>query len=158
MQVISGDNSVLTVSPTTLTFTTTNYSTRQEVTYTAVDDDVLNHPPQHRRATVTFTASGGGFDGAAFVPVTIVVGDDEPIRFTVDEGRSYTLTHGHVVTQDCVPVVISFTSSDPSVLSLSPTSYTWTGIDSEAGIWRNHLSLCDLAVEFPPFDSRQKRF
>ena len=34
----------------------------------------------------------------------------------------------------------------------------WSGIDSEAGIWRNHLTLGDFAVEFPLFDSRQLRF
>ena len=34
----------------------------------------------------------------------------------------------------------------------------WSGIDSEAGIWRNRLILRDFAVEFPPFDSRQVRF
>ena len=34
----------------------------------------------------------------------------------------------------------------------------WSGIDSEAGICRDHLTLRDLAVEFPPFDSRQVRF
>ena len=34
----------------------------------------------------------------------------------------------------------------------------WPDIDSEAGIWRIHLSLRDSTVEFPPFDSRQVRF
>ena len=34
----------------------------------------------------------------------------------------------------------------------------WSGIDPEAGIWRNHLILWDFAVEFPLFDSRQMRF
>ena len=133
VQVVSGDTSVLTVHPTTLTFTPSDYQTAQVVTYTAVDDDVLNHPPQHRRTTISFIASGGGFDGAPAAPVTVVVGDDEPIRYTVDEDRSYTLTHGHVVTQGCVPVVVSFSSSDTSVLSLSPTSYTWTEDDSGMG-------------------------
>ena len=34
----------------------------------------------------------------------------------------------------------------------------WSGIDSEAGICRDHLILRDFAVEFPLFDSRQMRF
>ena len=34
----------------------------------------------------------------------------------------------------------------------------WSGIDSEAGICLDHLTLRDSAVEFPPFDSRQVRF
>ncbi len=34
----------------------------------------------------------------------------------------------------------------------------WSGIDYESGIWRYHLMLRDLSVEFPLFDSRQMRF
>ena len=34
----------------------------------------------------------------------------------------------------------------------------WSGIDSEAGICRDHLILRDFAVEVPLFDSRQMRF
>ena len=34
----------------------------------------------------------------------------------------------------------------------------WSGIDYESGIWRYHLILRDLSVEFPPFDSRQMGF
>ena len=34
----------------------------------------------------------------------------------------------------------------------------WSGIDPEAGIWRNHLTLRDSPVEFPLIDSRQMRF
>ena len=34
----------------------------------------------------------------------------------------------------------------------------WSGIDSEAGICWDHLTLRDFEVEFPPFDSRQMGF
>ena len=34
----------------------------------------------------------------------------------------------------------------------------WSGIDSEAGICRDHLTLRGFAVEFPLFSSRQMRF
>lgn len=49
VQVASGDTSVVTVNPTTLTFTAANYNIEQEVTYTAVDDSALNFPPRHRQ-------------------------------------------------------------------------------------------------------------
>ena len=34
----------------------------------------------------------------------------------------------------------------------------WSGIDPEAGIYRNHLTLRYFEVEFPPFDSRPMGF
>ena len=34
----------------------------------------------------------------------------------------------------------------------------WSGIDTESGIFRDHLILRDFGVKFPPFDSRQVRF
>ena len=62
VQVASGDVSVAAVDPMTLMFTPSNYSDKQQVTYTGVDDDDTNNP--NRQTTITFTASGGGFEGA----------------------------------------------------------------------------------------------
>ena len=53
------DDSDLTVSPASLTFTTTNYSTAQTVTVTAAEDG----DKTDGIALFTHTASGGGYDG-----------------------------------------------------------------------------------------------
>jgi hypothetical protein len=129
LQVASGDTSVLTVNPTTLTFTPSNHSIKQEVTYTAVDDSALNHPPQHRRTTVTYTASGGNYAGVTY-QVAVTAADDEPVGYIVDEGLSYQLRTALVVRQGCTPVVLSAISSDPSVLSVDPEMVSWTEQDS----------------------------
>ena len=99
------------------------------MTFTGVDDSVLNFPPQHRRTTITYTASGGNYDGVQH-PVTVWALDDEPNRYTVQEGRSYTLKFDYVVTQGCAPVVMTLVVSDPSVLSVDPPTLTWTEQDS----------------------------
>lgn len=115
--VVSGNTSAVTVHPETLTFTANDYSTRQEVTYTGVDDNILNHPPAHRSTTVTYTASGGNYAGVS-TQSSVLVHDDEPIPFTVVEGLRYTFQLSLVVTQGCTPVVVSPTSSDPDAFNL----------------------------------------
>ena len=129
VQVASADTTVATVSPTMLTFTPSNYSTKQWVTFTGVDDSILNSPPQHRRTTVTYTASGGNYDGVQNT-VTVFANDDEPVLFTVQEGRSYTVKFGLNVRQGCTPVVMTLEVSDPSVLSVDPSTLSWTFADS----------------------------
>ena len=124
VQVVSGNTSAVTVHPVTLTFTPDNYGTRQEVTYTGVDDNIPNHPT-HRRTTVTYTASGGNYAGIS-TQSSVLAYDDEPIPFTVVEGRSYTLRIGISVTQGCAPETIRPTSSDPGVLTVDPPTLTWT--------------------------------
>ena len=99
------------------------------MTYTAVDDSALNFPPRHRQTTVTYTASGGNYAGVTHQVLFAAV-DDEPMRFTVDEGLSYNLRFDRVVTQGCTPVVITMLSSDASVLSVDPTTLSWTEQDS----------------------------
>ena len=47
---------------------------------------------------------------------------------------------------------------DPNTFNFEDQRLRWSGIDSDAGICRYHLTLRDFAVEFPPFDSRQMRF
>ncbi len=49
------------------------------------------------------------------------------------------------------------TEKNPTRVMLSE-HLRWSGIDSEAGVCRDHLILRDFAVGFPLFDSRQMRF
>ena len=91
--VKSGDTKAATVSPASLTFNTTNWSTAQTVTVTGVDDDIDNTDDK-REVSVTHGVStaGNGNDYAALVsadPVTVTVTDDDEaptgITLTVDE-------------------------------------------------------------------------
>ncbi|MCY4574948.1 MAG: hypothetical protein OXF01_19415, partial [Gemmatimonadetes bacterium] len=130
MEVVSGNPSAVTVNPMMLRFTPTNYSTKQYVTYTGVDDSILNNPPAHRKATVTYTATGGNYAGVT-ASVSVSAFDDEPIGFAVEEGLSYNLTLGYLVTSGCAPAVINLVASDSSLLGVSPRSVSWTEQDSD---------------------------
>ena len=70
---VSSDNPAVTVSTSTLAFTTQNWSTAQSVTVTAEGDaDAVDEA-----ATIANAASGGGFNGFS-ARVRVGVADDEP--------------------------------------------------------------------------------
>ncbi len=101
---IASDNSDVTVdtdstapgNQTTLTFTTTDWGTFQTVTVSAADDG----DTAEDTATLTHTASGGGYDtltGNVTVAVTVTDNDTpglvlNPTALTVDEGGRGTYT------------------------------------------------------------------
>ena len=108
--VASDDATAATVTPTTLTFTSSDYSTPQTVTVTGVDDDTTSD----EALTVSLTAAStdSDYDGlAAWVSVT-VIDDDEPALIvsptavTVDENGTAT-TDLSLATQPSEPVTVS---------------------------------------------------
>ncbi len=116
----SGANSVATVSPASLTFTTGNWKTAQQVTVTGVDDRINTD----RRTTITHKAAGGGYDSVSIADVTVTLIDNDKAGVTVSESRVTTTeasgarrTATFTVVLDTPPSVdvsIAVTSSDPS--------------------------------------------
>ena len=71
--VIESVNSgAATISPSSLTFTTSNYTEPQQVTVTAVDEPGDN---RNRRFNLTHTANGGGYSSQALGAVPVLVSD-----------------------------------------------------------------------------------
>ena len=93
VRVSSGEAGVATVAPTSLTFSTTNWKTKQTVTITGVDDDLDN--ASDRTTTITHRAGGGDY-GSESGTVAVTVTDDEGTASlsvddaSVDEGDSGT--------------------------------------------------------------------
>ncbi|QJD78872.1 putative Ig domain-containing protein [Spirosoma rhododendri] len=72
--------SQLTVNPTTLTFTSANYSTAQTVTVTAIDDNVYQGAPRSVTITQNVTSSDAAYNGIAVNPVSVTITDnDSPV-------------------------------------------------------------------------------
>ncbi len=119
----SGD---LTVTPTSLTFTPTDWNTAQTVTVTAGEDDDGNNDT----VTVTHDATGGEYDAlTGMVPVTIVDNDVpgvfiSPTALAVPEGgqNTYTVRLDTQPTGD-VTVTVGGASGDVSVIG-SPVTFT----------------------------------
>ena len=120
---------LVTMSPMSLTFTRSNWNTEQTVTYSAMDDAVLNTGdntvPFPRVAMITFTASGADYDGLARpggIKTCVIVIDDEPqpLPYPLNEGSSYPDTREIGIDSDWDPVVVRPTSSNPSVVTVTP--------------------------------------
>ena len=112
---VRSDSSELTVTPSQLKFTASDWNTEQTVKVRAEHDDDAQDEPL---ATITHTASGGGYDLSKKVRVTIEDDDESNVRtipqaLTITEGGAasrYTLVlltepTGTVSVQVSVPDV-----------------------------------------------------
>ena len=126
----SGSDEDITVDKTSLTFTTDNWSTAQEITVLAAeDDDALNGV-----ATIEHSVSGADYGNVSVSSVTATEADNDtagvtvtPTALTVAEGGSATYT---VVldTQpsDDVTIAVSFASGSDEDITVDKTSLTFT--------------------------------
>ncbi|WP_156013409.1 hypothetical protein [Thioalkalivibrio sp. HK1] len=125
---LSKTNSDVRLSPASLTFTPSNYSTAQTVTVSVAEDSDGNNESD----TITLTASGG--IDAPNVTKMVSIDDDEPTpgtiellptgRLALDEGESGTFSvRLGTIPEGNVTVLLSKTNSD---ITLSPTSLTFT--------------------------------
>ena len=117
----------LTVGPTSLTFTTTNWATVQTVTVAAAEDD----DGADDTATLAHTASGGDYAGET-ESLTVTTADDDPVGITlsaetleVDEGDDGTYTV-RLATQPTAQVTIAVTGHSGTDLTVGPTALTFT--------------------------------
>ena len=131
----SGDTGAATVSPTTLTFTATNWSTTQTVTVTGVNDDIASD----RSTTITHTAAGDGYDAVPAADrdtVAVTLTDDDkvgvtasPTALTVTEASGTGHTATYTVVLDSEPtadVTVTPASGDTGAATVSPTTLTFT--------------------------------
>ena len=124
---IASDNDDVTTRPATLTFTTANWSTPQRVTVSAASDgDTANDT-----ATLTHTASGGGYNDAPAVQVTVSVTDDDTAGLSITPTVLNLIENGisaYIVSLTAQPsanVTVSIASDNPDV-TVRPASLTFT--------------------------------
>ncbi len=125
---LSSDNSLFSLSPTSLTFTSTNYYRPQTVTVTvAHDDDTLDFTD-----SVTITTSGGFT--APVTTKTINVDDDEPPAGTIVLSPAESLSINEGASKDFTVrlsarpegTAILTLSKNEDDISLSPTTLAFT--------------------------------
>ncbi len=123
---VSGDSDI-TVSPSTLTFTTSNWSTSQDVTVSALEDTDNTDD----EATISHTVSTAGSAHITISSVEVTVTDNDPGAtvsaevLTIDEGGSgsYTIVLDIAPESDVVVGVWPYSRSD---LERSPSTLTFT--------------------------------
>ena len=130
--VESDTDTAATVSPTSLTFSTTDWNTAQTVTVTGVSDTA----PGDRIATVTHTPTSTDttYNSVVIDPVTVTVEDDDaagvtvtPAALSVPEDGSTTADYTLVLdTAPTADVTIAVASDTVTAATVSSASLTFT--------------------------------
>ena len=129
----AGGDANLTAAPTTLTFTTTDWSTAQTVTVSAADDVDTDDGT----ATFTHSASGGGYDDVDIASVLATEADDDTAGVSVSESELTVPETGsatYTVVLDTAPtgavtVTVAKEAGGDADLTASPTTLTFTTTD-----------------------------
>ena len=144
---ISSDNPDVTVSPSILTFTTTDWGTRQRVTITAGrDGDAADD-----MATLTHDPSGADYDSVSNADIAVTVTDYDipgvtvsPTWLPVNEGSTNTYT----VVLDTLPsgdVTVAISSDNTDVTVSSPSlTFTTTNWDTAQTVTVSAAQDADL--------------
>ncbi len=131
---IASDNSDVTAMPAALAFTPDNWDTAQWVTVSAAADN----DAAADTATLTHTASGGGYDEAAAAQVMVSVTDDDraglviaPDELAITENGSgvFRVTLG---TQPTANVTVAI-ASDNADVSARPAALVFTPANWDTG-------------------------
>ncbi|MEI6139011.1 MAG: Calx-beta domain-containing protein, partial [Mariniphaga sp.] len=128
----SGDTTEGTVSPSSLTFTTSNWNTAQTVTVTGVDDLVQDGNITY--SVITAPATGGDYAGIDPSDVTVTNIDDDVAGITVSPTSGLTTTEAlgtatfsiKLNSQPTADVSIGLSSNDLTEGTVSPASATFT--------------------------------
>lgn len=121
----------VTISPASLTFTTTDWETPQTVTVKATADD--NHA--NETYTVSHTGAGGGYDDVVpLEPLSVTVNDNDRVAVrlnkrtvTVVEGDTQGRTYTAVLDgQPNAPIAITVSPDAGSDVSVDPATLTFT--------------------------------
>ncbi len=145
VEVEAPEGSDVSVSPTSLTFASSNWGEAQTVTVTAAADaDAVADTP----VTVTHAVSGGDYDGVSATSVAVsITEDDTPAvsvstaALTVAEGDAarYTVV---LETEPGGQVTVAVEVPEGTDLSVSPPSLTFTAAD-----WRQPKEVTVTAAE-----------
>jgi hypothetical protein len=130
----SSDPTEGTVSPTSLTFTPSDYDTPQTVTITGMNDDLDDDDILYTIITAPATSGDTNYDGADPIDVAVTNADNDIADIiiiptsgliTAEDGSTDTFT---VVlsSQPTHDVIIGLLSSDLSEGTISPTGLTFT--------------------------------
>ncbi len=149
---VSSDPAVVTVSPATLTFTTSNYFTPQTVTVTALDDNL----DQGYLRTVTITHDLTVNNPPYRIALDVLVLDDDTVGVTVTESFGPTVyqetlvreggdTDTYTVVLDTMPshaVTIVPASTVAGAVTVSPATLTFSTTN-----WNSPQTVTVTAVD-----------
>ncbi len=135
-----------TVSPTTLTFTATDWNVTQTVTVTAVDDFIDEASPHS--GSIAHSAAGGGYTGVTIASVSVSVTDNDTAGVTVSDTAvdiaegGVTDTYTLVLTSQPTANVTITISYGTQVTTSPVTTVTFTAVN-----WATSQTVTVTAVD-----------
>src|SRR5690606_30548397 len=121
---VNGDTQA-SINPTSLTFTTGNWSVAQEVIVTAVDDVIVEGD---HTGTITHRVTGGGYTGVSIANVMANITDDDTVSVTVSKSAVHVAEGGATDTYTVV-------------LNTAPSTDVTVTITGDAQVFVNPASL-----------------
>ena len=156
--VTASDTTEATASPTTLTFTSSNWNTAQTVTLSSVDDD-LDDGRQNWTVTVAVNdaASHDAWDSLADQVINGKTTDDDTAGFTLsgttasvsETGTTDTFTV-KLTSKPAGDVVFDISSADTGEATISPAALTFT-----TGNWNTDQTVTVTGIDDPAADGNQ---
>ncbi|MCX5669725.1 MAG: choice-of-anchor D domain-containing protein, partial [Planctomycetota bacterium] len=151
----SSDTTEGTVSPTSLTFTPSDWSTPKTVTVTGVDDDVVDGSIPYTVITAPATSTDPNYNGLNGLDVSVVNKDNDvpnifvsplsslpsPVLTTTETGGSTTFLVW-LGSQPIDDATVYLYSGDQTEGTVSPTSLTFTSSD-----WRTPKTVTVTGVD-----------
>ena len=141
VEVISGDSGAATVSPATLTFSTSDWNTVQAVTVSGVDDNVDQSGNRRVRISHSAASSDVQYRGIRIPDVTATVVDDDTAGVSISQSNGATSvseaagagrTDGYTMVLNSEPsssVTVEVVSGDSGAATVSPATLTFTPSD-----------------------------
>ena len=134
INVTATGNSDVTVSPSRLTFSSSDWNTAQTVTVAADDDDDAANDTASIAHEVVAADSADAYDDVAVTGVAVTVTDDDTVEVTVSSStltvsKGATATYTVVLSAQPASDVVIALSSDNSDVTVSPATLTFTPTD-----------------------------
>ena len=139
LSISDGSSDETSISPTTVTFSNSNWDSAQTVTVTGSDDDIIDGS---QTSTITISVvdeiSDNAYGSVADQTLSATTADDDVAGFTITETLGATevdetgTTDNISVVLNAEPssdVIISVTSSDTGEVTASPATLTFTSAD-----------------------------
>ena len=151
------DSAQITVTPASITFSTTNSGTAQTFTVTAVDDAFAESTPHNAVIRFSVTSTDPFYSNPAHFPVIIPIKDNDSAGFSIVESsgntnptESNTDTHTVVLTKQPPvgqTVVIDVASASTADATVSPATLTFTNANWSTAQTVTVTSVADMVTE-----------
>ena len=159
LSVVSADTGEATVSPSTLTFTPTNWDTAQTITVTGVDDDQVDgDQTTNITISVVDASSDNDFDGITDQNIGVETTDDDSVGFTIVETSGSTIV-GEDGSTDLFSIVLNVQPSSDVVFTIASSDTGEATVTSSltftSANWDTAQNVTVTGVDDDPIDGDQ---